>query len=62
MPIFMRQAIPTAAPLMLAEKKSFGMVRESAVVLEFIEGAQELRDFFFYDRTISPAGALAGGR
>lgn len=47
-------SIPTAAPLMVVEKKSFGMVRESAVVLEFIAGAQELRDFFFYDRTLSP--------
>ena len=48
------QAIPTAAPLMVVEKKSFGMVSQAAVVIEFIAGAQELRDFFFYDRTMSP--------
>ena len=48
------QSIPTAAPLMVVEKKSFGRVVEAAVVLEFIAGAQELRDFFFYDRTMSP--------
>ena len=47
------QAIPTAAPLMVVEKKSFGMVLEAAVIIEFIAGAQELRDFFFYDRTMS---------
>jgi len=46
--------IKTAAPLVLAEKKSFGLVLEGAVALEFIAGAQELRDFFFYDRTILP--------
>jgi tRNA A-37 threonylcarbamoyl transferase component Bud32 len=50
-----RQGILTAAPLILAEKKTLGMVSDSAVVLEFIEGAQELRDFFFYDRSILPA-------
>lgn len=49
------QGILTAAPLILAEKNTLGMVRESAVVLEYIEGAQELRDFFFYDRSIPPA-------
>ena len=48
------QGISTAAPLMLAEKKTLGMVRESAVALEFINGAQELREFFFYDRSIPP--------
>ena len=48
------QAIPTAQPLMLVEKKTLGMVQEGAVALEFIAGAQELRDFFFYDRTILP--------
>lgn len=48
------QDILTAAPLMLAEKKTLGMVRDSAVVLEFIEDAQELREFFFYDRSILP--------
>ena len=41
------QGIATAAPLMLAEKKALGMVTGSAVVLEFIEAAQELRAFFF---------------
>lgn len=49
------QGIKTAAPLMLAEKKSLGMVRRSAVVLEFIDKARELRDFFFYDRSIAAA-------
>ena len=48
------QGIATAAPLMLAEKKTLGMVRESAVALECIDGAQELREFFFYDRSILP--------
>ncbi len=48
------QGILTAAPLILAEKKTLGMVSASAVVLEFIEGAQELREFFFYDRSILP--------
>lgn len=49
------QGIVTAAPLMLAEKKTLGLVHESAVVLAFIEEAQELREFFFYDRSILPA-------
>jgi tRNA A-37 threonylcarbamoyl transferase component Bud32 len=49
------QGILTAAPLVLAEKKTLGLVGDSAVVLECIEGAQELREFFFYDRSILPA-------
>ena len=48
------QGIPTAKPLLVAERKEFGMVREGAVVLEYIEKARELRDFFFYDHTTPP--------
>lgn len=43
------RGISTAAPLLLAEYRRFGLIREGLVVMPFIEGAQELRDFFFYE-------------
>lgn len=47
-----RKGIPTAEPVLMAEKKKWGMVQEGLVVLRFIENAQELRDFLFYEKNI----------
>lgn len=44
------RGIPTAAPLLLAEHLRLGLVREGLVVMPFIAGAQELRDFLFYGK------------
>lgn len=49
------RGIATAAPLLLAEEKVLGMVRRSAVVLDFIDGARELSDFFFCSPGAVPA-------
>lgn len=44
------KGIPTAEPLLMAERKKWGCVQEGLVVIRFIEEAQELRDFLFYEK------------
>jgi len=46
------RGIPTAPVLLVAEMRRYGMVREGAVAFSFIEGAQELRDFLFYEKGV----------
>jgi len=41
------QGILTAAPLLLVERRRYGLVREGLVAMPFIEDALELRDFLF---------------
>ncbi|MEI6126916.1 MAG: lipopolysaccharide kinase InaA family protein [Pseudomonadota bacterium] len=47
------KGIPTAEPLLLAERKKWGCVQEGLVAVRFIEEAQELRDFLFYEKNIA---------
>ncbi|MCX8043922.1 MAG: hypothetical protein N3B18_07350 [Desulfobacterota bacterium] len=41
------QGIPTAAPLVFAERRRLGCVSEGLVIVPFIDNAIELREFFF---------------
>jgi hypothetical protein len=41
------KGIATPQPLLFAERKKFGAVRESLIAISFLEGAQDLKDFLF---------------
>jgi hypothetical protein len=41
------KGIATPQPLLFAERKKLGILRESLIVLSFLDGAQDLRDFLF---------------
>jgi hypothetical protein len=41
------KGIATPQPLLFAERKRFGAVRESLIAISFLEGAQDLKDFLF---------------
>lgn len=48
-----KKAIPTPAPILMAEIRRKGVTQESIIALPFLTGAQELRDAFFHKNFFS---------